>query len=477
MNTEIHTFKADSLQAALEIVRRELGQDAVILHTRQIDQPRFWPWSKRRSVVEITARRETAGRSATPGRGGVAPLRNGAIHGRPTDLAPPPPLLESSPPKRNNVVPPKWSPNDVIPDDAAPPLAERLPRSTTRTSQHPQTAPMTVAARARQVSPPPAAPLQDVAGVHERLDQLQRMILELGRERRRNSLHDVPPELFQVFTALVDADVDDDLARELVCRARQLASPRQLCQPQAIWPLLIGLVERDLKIAGPIKPLRGRRRVVALVGPTGVGKTTTLAKLAANFHVREGVKVGLVTVDTYRIAAVEQLKTYAEIIQLPMKVVTTPDEMRQALDELVGLDLVLIDTAGRSPQDELQIQELQQFLQAARAEEVQLVLSLTSSLKTLTQVVTSFEPVGVTSLILTKLDEAPVLGDLWQLCRRGAPPVSYLTTGQNVPDDIEPAHATRLAKLILGRESVHDSCGSKLLRNAAPAQNTAGCTD
>jgi flagellar biosynthesis protein FlhF len=281
------------------------------------------------------------------------------------------------------------------------------------------------------------------------------MILELGREHKQATLQDLPTELFQLYTALIDADVEDDVARELIVRAKQHASPSQLRTPQTMWTLLTGLVECELKTGQPIAPARGRRHVVALVGPTGVGKTTTLAKLAANFRLRDGIKLGLVTVDTYRIAAVEQLKTYAEIIELPMKVVTTPDEMRRALDEFAGLDLVLVDTAGRSPQDDLKIHELQQFIQAAQADEVHLVLSLTASFKALSSAVQSFQSVGVTSLIFTKLDEAPGLGTLFNLARRVPTPISYVTTGQDVPDDIEPAVAPRLAKLILGQDKLN----------------------
>ena len=114
--------------------------------------------------------------------------------------------------------------------------------------------------------------------------------------------------------------------------------------------------------------------MVALVGPTGVGKTTTVAKLAANFKLAHGARVGLVTVDTYRIAAVEQLKTYAEIIDLPLAVVNDPAEMARALDELGAVDLVFIDTAGRSPRDEVKIRELAEFLRQARPDEIHLVL-------------------------------------------------------------------------------------------------------
>ena len=119
----------------------------------------------------------------------------------------------------------------------------------------------------------------------------------------------------------------------------------------------------------------GNRKVVALVGPTGVGKTTTIAKIAANFRLRDKKTVGLITADTYRIAAVEQLRTYAEIIDLPLEVVTTPREMRRAVLQMEHLDLVLIDTAGRSPHDELRLHELRALLREANPDETHLVLS------------------------------------------------------------------------------------------------------
>lgn len=294
----------------------------------------------------------------------------------------------------------------------------------------------------------------DFTSVQQRLETLQKMILDLGRERRGSTLHDVPPELFQLYTSLLDTEVEDDLARELVCRAKQHASKSQLADPAATTALLSALIEQELRVANPIVPAKGRRKVVALVGPTGVGKTTTLAKLAANFRLRDGAKIGLVTVDTYRIAAVEQLRTYAEIIDLPMKVVTTLAEMRQAMDELSGMDLVLIDTAGRSPKDEPQIRELKAFLDEARADEIHLVLSLASSLKTLETVAANFQPIGLSSLVLTKLDEALGAGALLNVARRLKTPISYLTTGQDVPDDIEPAQKTRMARLILGLDNV-----------------------
>ncbi len=136
-----------------------------------------------------------------------------------------------------------------------------------------------------------------------------------------------------------------------------------------------GMIEEEIHVAGPIQITPGRCRLAALVGPTGVGKTTTIAKLAANFRLKEKRRVGLITVDTYRIAAVEQLRTYADIIDLPMHVVSTPREMRETVKRMSHLDLILLDTAGRSPKDEVRLQELKAFLTEAAADEVHLVLS------------------------------------------------------------------------------------------------------
>ena len=156
------------------------------------------------------------------------------------------------------------------------------------------------------------------------------------------------------------------------------------------------MIEDDIRVAGPIAVTPGRCRLAALVGPTGVGKTTTIAKLAANFRLKEKRRVGLITVDTYRIAAVEQLRTYADIIDLPMHVVSTPREMRETVERMSHLDLILLDTAGRSPKDEVRIQELKAFLAEAEADEVHLVLSSVAAARTLEQTAERFAAVGAT---------------------------------------------------------------------------------
>lgn len=289
----------------------------------------------------------------------------------------------------------------------------------------------------------------------EQLSRLHTMVETLSRQGRIDHLvPDVPPELVPAYSELIEAEVPEVLIRRLIQRVAEGLEPDQFDHPEAVRAALCQAVADGIPVAPPIPPVAGARRVVALVGPTGVGKTTTVAKLAANFKLAHGARVGLVTVDTYRIAAVEQLKTYAEIIDLPLSVVGDPSEMTRALDELGGVDLVFIDTAGRSPRDEVKIRELAEFLRQARPDEIHLVLSAVAGQRSLKAAVDRFAAVQVDRLILTKLDEADSLGGVLGLLVTSSRPVSYLTTGQAVPDDIEPADRMRLARLILNQEAL-----------------------
>jgi flagellar biosynthesis protein FlhF len=261
---------------------------------------------------------------------------------------------------------------------------------------------------------------------------------------------DLSESLFKLYTDLIDAEVGEDVARELIDRVRNGAGAGDPNDQALLQARVAQLIEDEISVCGPIACTAGKPRLVALVGPTGVGKTTTIAKLAANYRLREKRRVGLITVDTYRIAAVEQLRTYADIIDLPMEVVATPREMREAVGRLAGLDLVLMDTAGRSPRDDVKIQELKSVLAEARADEVHLVLSCIASPNSLVKTAERFAEAGTTSLVLTKLDEAAALGNILPLARGSGLPLSYVTNGQNVPDDIEPANRRKLAQMILG---------------------------
>ena len=285
------------------------------------------------------------------------------------------------------------------------------------------------------------------------LDELHAMVEKLCQRSASTPAHDLPESLFHVFTDMIDAEVEESIARALVEEVRANNDSHALVDPLLVKARVAQLLEHEIQVTGPIKADGDRCRVVALVGPTGVGKTTTIAKLAANYRLREKRRVGLITVDTYRVAAVEQLRTYADIIDLPMEVVSTPREMREAAQRMSHLDLVLMDTAGRSPRDEVKIQELKSMLGEAEADDVFLVLSSTSGAKSLAATAERFAEVGITALLLTKLDETSSLGHLVSLVRACPLPISYLTDGQTVPDDIEVADRRRLAFRLLGMET------------------------
>lgn len=395
---EVKTYRAATMHDALKLVRGELGPDAAVLHTREVRQNRCFGLLRGPRQIEVTASAgvNVPSRLPEPARWEPAPIRPGL------------------------------SADSVVePADARPVAPER----------------------GRAVS---GGVSREVQG---QLSDLQGMVRELCRQSRTEAAHDLPESLFHLFTDLIEADLSEEVAREWVERIRSDASDAELADAVLLKARIARMIEAEIAIGGPIAVAPGQRRLVALVGPTGVGKTTTIAKLAANYRLKEKHNVGLITVDTYRIAAVEQLRTYAEIIDLPMQVVSTPREMRDAVRRLEGLDLILMDTAGRSPRDEIKLQELKAFLNEAGADEVFLVLSSVAGSRTLEHTAQRFAAVGTTGLVLTKLDEATGLGNVLPLLRTSGLPLSYLTNGQNVPDDIEIADAGRLARLVLGMES------------------------
>lgn len=190
--------------------------------------------------------------------------------------------------------------------------------------------------------------------------------------------------------------------------------------------------------------------VVLFIGPTGVGKTTTLAKIAANYSLNHKKKVGLITADTYRIAAVDQLKTYADILGLPVAVVYSSVEIKAAIEKYKDKDIVLIDTAGRSTKETEQFDELKNLVVSAEADEVYLVLSSTTSMSNCKQIIDSYDFLANYKLIFTKLDETPVIGVVLNARHYTNKSLSYITTGQSVPDDIEVVDTGKLTKNLLG---------------------------
>ncbi|MCR5726189.1 MAG: flagellar biosynthesis protein FlhF [Lachnospiraceae bacterium] len=195
-----------------------------------------------------------------------------------------------------------------------------------------------------------------------------------------------------------------------------------------------------------------KARFVFFIGPTGVGKTTTIAKLASKLKLDMKLNVALMTADTYRIAAVDQLKTYAEILQVPLKVVYSDTELKDAYEEMKNFDIVLIDTAGRSHRDKQQREDIEKLINAIPEEQrdIFLVLSITTKYKDLIRITEAYSEIAKYRLIFTKLDETDTLGNIFNVKLLTGAPLSYATFGQKVPNDIARLDAQMIAKQLLG---------------------------
>ena len=210
---------------------------------------------------------------------------------------------------------------------------------------------------------------------------------------------------------------------------------------------------RDMPCLGDPLPQPGRPRILAFVGPTGVGKTTTIAKIAANAQLVRKLKVGLITVDTFRMAAVEQLARYAEILECPLQVVKQPEELAQALDAMADCDLILVDTTGRSPRAADQVAALGQYFPSGWGGEVILTVAASTRERDLHAAIEAFGVLDYSALCVTKLDETDALGVVYSAARRAGRPLSWLTAGQRVPEDLEVAETALLAARIVTRSA------------------------
>ncbi len=540
---KLKTYTADTMAQALAQVRKDLGKDAMILHTRSF-RVGAWFGLGGKNMVEITASSPTiASRSKAP-----KPMPRVARPHAPNPQQTQQPELRTQPEPeiviqrgstvtRQRLAPEhaqvlasaqaavqsqsqnqgqgrstdeqlprnRRSPSDdrglngrdaLFGDDATPTRSTRNPeraRPSRLADMQPQNAPVVpkqsieakpVAVPSPQVKPqvqpevkpqakPDAQPAAKTDGqtnteLRSQIDSLQKMMGQVLESTRKTAVAvgtgstsdalpsgEMPAPLFTLYAKMIDNDVPVDLADALVGSVRDRLDAMELKDDQIVRQALLRAIESTIQCRSDSlltidhRSVGGRPRVIALVGPTGVGKTTTVAKLAATYKLRHAKKVGLITSDTYRIAAVEQLRTYAGIIGLPLKIANSPEEITKGIEELGDCDIVVIDTAGRSQNNTSRLQELAEFTKAANPDETHLVLSTTVGDNVLRKTAQSFAALGPDRCILTKLDEAVTTGPIAGLSDRIGLPLSFVTVGQEVPDDLEPARADRLARCVL----------------------------
>jgi flagellar biosynthesis protein FlhF len=242
---------------------------------------------------------------------------------------------------------------------------------------------------------------------------------------------------------LISCDLNEEVYEDILNKASNIKNELE------DYGKIKSVIESEISISS--EKLEG---TVVLVGPTGVGKTTTLAKLAGRLALIEKKKVGLITIDTYRIGAVEQLRTYADIMNIPFKVVITTKDMEAAIENMKHCDVILIDTTGRSSKNAMQLSELRAFVEKANTENIHLVVSCTTKNKDIKSIVEGYKALNYNHVIITKLDETSTYGSILNILHCAMKPLSYVTVGQNVPDDMKKLNASQLSNLILGEDTI-----------------------
>ena len=257
-----------------------------------------------------------------------------------------------------------------------------------------------------------------------------------------------------LYNTLIENEVDEIYVNQLTDEVEKISKPG-LPFDYALANVYQKMVLKFGK-SEPIEPVTDGPRAEIFIGPTGVGKTTTIAKLASELSVTQKKKVALLTVDTYRIAAAEQLRTYASILEIPFRVIYTVDEMKQAAEDFKDYDYIMVDTAGHSLHNEELKQGVESFIRVL--EDIMdcenfLVLSATTKYRDLIEIADAYSEMVAYKLIFTKMDETGAKGNLYNIRIHTGSPIAYITNGQNVPDDIAVFDAQRIVKNLLGGKS------------------------
>ncbi|MDE7367817.1 MAG: flagellar biosynthesis protein FlhF [Lachnospiraceae bacterium] len=293
------------------------------------------------------------------------------------------------------------------------------------------------------------------SAIEERLDNLAQMLERQMQEaetkaEEENAIVDHNSQMIDlVYEQLLNNEVTKENAKEII---NEIDNPDKKLQ---LDDLLAGVYQKIVLKLGQMKTIEldeDKPKVVFFIGPTGVGKTTTIAKLVSKYKLEQKCKLAIVAADTYRIAAVEQIRTYANILSVPVEVIYNMEEMQEIIEKYKDYDLIFVDTAGRSHKNEEQQEDLKKLLDAAKDcnHEIYLVVSTTTKYKDLVKITQTYSDISNYRLLFTKIDETSALGNILNIRMLTNRPLSYTTFGQNVPDDIEITDAQFIAKQLLG---------------------------
>lgn len=432
----VKTFQAASMPEALRMVKAELGPDAMILSTKKERTGGFLGFFSKQ-VYRVTA--------------AIDPVRKPS----------PPPATQvvyRDPPPRERTA------REEMESSMLAPLARELKdlrekvESLTRREEELRTETSAEGATAEDGG----INLKNIP--RSDLEEIKKLLLATLAKSKEGDTKDVQwPTMANAgsLDGQSGADLlpdDSPLARELAASGVSTDLIRKIVDTLNTLPVQSGnqsvkgrlseTLGRLIKFAGNLKLKKNSPRIIALVGPTGVGKTTTTAKLAAMYALNKGNKVALITMDIFRVGAVEQLKTYSRIMGIPLEVASTPKELEKAVERHSACDLIFIDTAGRSHKDKEKLDEMKNFLEDKIAMEIYLCLSATTKDRELEEVLNRFKVFQISKVVFTKIDECESFGNMVNLLMKDNLQIAYFTTGQRVPEDIEIATPAKLADMI-----------------------------
>lgn len=430
----VKRYVVDSMPDALQKIRSDLGKDAVILNTKEIRTGGFLGMFGKKKIEVIAAIDGANSKTTTPPQR-VAPQSS------------PQPSSQSK--IVTQVIQPKveayQSDFPEVPDVLVPAAVKSEPVKV-------QAAPERVLNPIQQQAYTPssihASAKATVKDDHlmEELKQMKEMMKKLTQGSDEGKLPEILQKLEQ---RLVDQEVNPSLVSQIM---DEVMSDFELAEEpiteenahQLVRSKLGQILQTDYS-----KHISSQTRVVHFVGPTGVGKTTTIAKLAADQVLKYHRKVGFITSDTYRIAAIEQLKTYATILNVPLEVVFSPQDLTKAFHNLAECDIIFMDTAGRNFRNEMYVSELNSLLKTQGNSETILVLSLTTKYRDMRAITNNFSKFKLDKVLFTKMDETDSYGAILNVVHEFSLKLSYVTTGQSVPDDIAEMNEWQIIDLLL----------------------------
>lgn len=396
---KVKRYLANDVNEAMIKIRSELGRDAVILHSRKIKKPGLQGWFSKAIYEVVAAIDEEKTALKDKPQNASQPVQEKQVLLKQIPLVTPPeqPKVEPNNPEIENL---KVQMNAI------------------------QSMLNTV--------------LEKVQGERRTATESENIAESVSEVEERHYME-----------LLLNGDVEGIVAEKVLeLTKRQIRVTKE--NDKAVRNAMRIIMKDQLGAPYTIGSEQSEPKICFFVGPTGVGKTTTLAKLAARLSLVDNRNVGLITADTFRIAAVEQLKTYSEILGIPLTVIYEAEEINDALSKYKDKDYILVDTAGRSHKNEEMESDLSGLIERVAKPEIFLVISLTTGYKDIVSILESYHFLGDYKLLFTKLDEANSFGNILNVRVGSGKPLSYFTIGQSVPDDIEIADAEKIAKKLLG---------------------------